>query len=143
MSSIDQPKIGILRTVAMVLLVCGSSACTSYTDDGRLVRHQLGYTRIITPQSWSNEAPIRVLEVSNFGIWLKTDSRKSVVSEGSGFGLGARYTRREAIPLDCSLVIRLKADDDFGEKVEFINKILGGMHPCIIQDSEIPLSQRQ
>lgn len=121
----------------------GLSACTTYTDDGRLVRHQFGYTRIISPQTWSNGPPIRVLEVTNFGVWLKSDGRASDVNEGSGLGIGARYVRREEIPLECSFVIRLKADENFRESVEFINKTLGGMNPCIIQDSDIPLSQRQ
>lgn len=116
------------------------SGCTTFQNDGRLVRHHIGYARIITPLAYSQGEEIRVLEVSNFGLWAKNDSRSGPINEGSGIGMGAIYTRRESIPLSCSFVIRLNSDHDLTETTKILNQSFKGMNPCIIQDSEMPLS---
>ncbi len=121
------------------LALSGICACVTYTDDGQLVRHQFGYTRTISPLTHSDNQQIRVLEVTNFGFWVKSDRRAGPVNEGAGIGLGAKYTRREEVPLECSLVIRIHPNENFSEAVTLINDILEGMDPCIIQDSNLPL----
>ncbi len=125
----------LLVIISSALLIAG---CASYTENGELVRHHFGYVKVITPAVHAPEAAVRSLEVETYGIWVNVDSRsESENIRGYGAGLGYQYDRRDFIPLDCRVVIRVKTQEDFKKILKEIqnneNKE-GGI--CIIRDSQ-------
>jgi len=125
----------VMITISSFFLIGG---CASYTENGELVRHHFGYVKVITPAVHAPEAAVRSLEVETYGIWVNVDSRSEGENiRGYGAGLGYQYDRRDFIPLDCRVVIRVKNQEDFKKILKEIqnneNKE-GGI--CIIRDSQ-------
>ncbi len=113
------------------------SGCTTYTDNGELVRHHFGYVKVITPAIHAPEAAVRSLEVETYGVWMNIDGRAgSEDTKGYGAGVGYQFDRRDFIPLDCRVVIKAKNQED----INFIlNQIKNNGNRekgiCVIRDS--------
>lgn len=88
----------------LVLAVCG---CTTYNQNGELVRHHFGYVRVVTPQGVATGRQLQALEVETLGLWLDVDRREASGRTGSGAGVGYRHDRRELIPEGCRVVFRV------------------------------------
>lgn len=114
------------------------AGCTTYTDNGELVRHHFGYVKVITPAIHAPDAAVRSLEVETYGVWVNIDGRSNGGDNSVyGAGLGYQYDRRDFIPLDCRVVIRAKNRAD----IQYIlNQIQTNENKedgiCIIRDSE-------
>ena len=84
---------------------------------------------------------MRVLEVENYGIWVHVDRRPyKEDATGYGVGFGYKHDRREFIPLDCRVVIRVPTVEQLDLILETLNseaKERGGI--CVVQDSSIAL----
>lgn len=119
----------------LALLLLG---CAEYTDTGEFVRHHFGYVKVTSPPVSAPDVPVRVMEVETFGTWLYTGGGEANAPQMSaGGGIGYQYDRREHIPLDCRLVIRLASSEQIDEwlrKLESMNIPEGGI--CAIQDSQ-------
>jgi hypothetical protein len=125
----------VISAITSFILLSG---CTTYTENGELVRHYFGYVKVITPAVHAPEAAVRSLEVETYGIWVYLDGRSgSERGRGFGTGFGYQYDRRDFIPLDCRVVIRAKNREDFKhflEEIQNIERKEGGI--CIIRDSQ-------
>jgi hypothetical protein len=110
--------------------------CTTIRDSGELVRHYFGYVKVITPAVHAPDAAVRVLEVENYGVWLGVDRRPAAEdAAGYGVGLGYRRDRRELIPLDCRVVVRLATRQQMAEFLELLEKTETDKEGiCAIQD---------
>jgi hypothetical protein len=83
------------------------AGCVQYTEDGSLVRHHLGYVKVITPPQAASDRPLQSLDIETLGVWLDVDRRAPEQHAGSGFGLGWRDDRRDIVPIDCRVVFRV------------------------------------
>lgn len=129
-------KTGLAPVYALLgLLLVG---CAEYTGTGQFVRHHFGYVKVTSPPVSAPDVPVRVLEVETFGTWLYTGGGEADAPEMSaGGGIGYQYDRREHIPLDCRLVVRLASSEQIDEwlrKLKSLNIPEGGI--CAIQDSQ-------
>jgi hypothetical protein len=126
-----------LYKIALFIIVIFMAGCASYTENGELIRHHFGYVKVITPAIHAPEAAVTSLEVETYGIWMSTDSRSATeYTQGYGAGLGYQYDRRDFIPLDCRVVIRIKTKNEFNDFIKQINhdkNMEEGI--CIIRDS--------
>lgn len=88
------------------------AGCTSYGENGELIRHHFGYVRVATPAMHAPETAVRVVDIETYGGWLYVDRRPAQEDPmGIGTGLGYQRDRREFIPLDCRLVVRARTRD--------------------------------
>lgn len=111
---------------SMLMLLLFFTSCTEYTENGELVRHHFGYIKIVAPAFHAPESAVRALEVETYGVWAHMDSRsqgEDIV--GRSLGAGYRFDRRELIPLDCRLVIRVRNPGDFKKMIEAFGEIRG------------------
>jgi len=128
----------LFRTVSVSAIALASLVgCTSYTENGELVRHHFGYVAITTPASVSGPHPLQALEVETVGAWIDVDRRGQNLNTGSGGGLGYRFDRREFIPTECRVVFRVRNMEQFKAAAELlrINDSHGG-NLCIVRDSQ-------
>jgi len=113
------------------------AGCTSYGDDGELVRHHFGYVRVITPAVHAPETAVRVVDIETYGGWFYLDRRPAQEDPmGFGTGLGYQHDRREFIPLDCRLVVRPRSRAQLVQFMEILKA--SGMaedNLCMVQDS--------
>jgi len=127
------------RTLASTVVLAASAltGCTQYRDSGELVRHHFGYVKVITPAVHAPEAAVRALEVETYGLWVNVDTRaRGEDAMGVGTGLGYHRDRRELIPLDCRVVVRLPTQDAIREFVAMLAELDSeGRGICAIQDS--------
>jgi len=63
------------------------SGCTTYSENGELVRHHFGYVKVITPAIHAPEAAVRSLEVETYGLWMNIDGRTNG-EDAKGYGAG-------------------------------------------------------
>ena len=115
-------KKSVLIIVIQVILFM--NGCTTYTENGELIRHHFGYVKVITPAIHAPETAVRSLEIETYGIWMYTDSRGEKQVEdarGHGIGLGYQFDRRDFIPLDCRLVIWADSQKDIDDLLEKLN----------------------
>ncbi len=126
-------KIILAITIPCLFFISG---CASYTENGELVRHHFGYVKVITPAVHAPESAVRSLEVETYGIWVNMDNRSDPENIGGfGTGLGYKYDRRDFIPLDCRVVIRVKTIEEFKKilkELQTSENQEGGI--CIIRD---------
>jgi hypothetical protein len=123
----------LLATISSAFFIAG---CATYTENGELVRHHFGYVKVITPAVHAPEAAVRSLEVETYGIWVYMGGHSgSEQIRGFGTGFGYQYDRRDFIPLDCRVVIRVKNQEDFKK---ILKEIQNNEHKeggiCIIRD---------
>ena len=121
------------RLIALALCL---QACTTYTDDGELVRHHLGYVRVISPSVYSPEGPVQAVAVSNYGLWLDVDRRKSNQRTGSGAGIGYRANYQNILPESCRIIFRVATKEQFDASVALLDSLIkdGGEDLCVIQE---------
>ncbi len=135
-SGSDLTYIVIRNPLFMLVALAILGGCTTIRDSGELVRHYFGYVKVITPAVHAPEAAVRVLEIENFGVWVAVDRRPAAEdAAGYGAGLGYRRDRRELIPLDCRIVVRLATRQQMTEFLELLDGTItdkGGI--CAIQD---------
>lgn len=123
--------------LGLLLLVGFPTACTSYGDDGELVRHHFGYVRVITPAVHAPETAVRVVDIETYGGWLYVDRRPAQEDPmGIASGLGYQHDRREFIPLDCRLVVRARTRDQLAEFLDILKSTdFDGEDLCMVQDA--------
>jgi len=128
-----------MMKLCLILPIAGMlSACTTYSENGELVRHHFGYVKVITPAIHAPESAVRSLEVETFGVWMNVDGRTGGEDiKGYGGGLGYQFDRRDFIPLDCRFVIKAKTRED----IQYILEKIGNHENkekglCIIRDIE-------
>lgn len=125
------------------ILVFGMSVilfgCASYNENGELVRHHFGYVKVITPAIHAPDAAVTSLEIETYGVWLNTDTRNSLSNTYNyGVGVGYQYDRRDFIPLDCRIVVRIKTKNEFNRFMELISHNISREEGiCIIRGSNI------
>jgi len=123
----------LLWAVPVVAFAC---SCTTYTENGALVRHYFGYVKVITPALHAPDAPVQALGVETYGVWLSTDTRPRDEQAGV-LGMGAGYLRedRELIPLDCRVVIRVTDRQQIADVVAALAPDAAtGRGTCVVQD---------
>ena len=127
-------RVYILMSISAFVL----GGCATYTENGELVRHHFGYVKVITPAVHAPDAAVRMLEVKTYGLWASVDGRSGGEdNRGYGFGLGYQYDRRDHIPLDCRVVVRVGTQDKFTEFMESIKKSENREEGiCVVRDSE-------
>ena len=114
------------------------SGCTTYNEDGELVRHHLGYVRVITPAVHAPEGPVQALGVDNFGIWMDVDRRRADQKTGSGLGLGYRSDNRSVLPATCRIIFRVETKDQFDASVALLQSLdLRGEDLCVIKERSL------
>ena len=125
--------------MSMALVAMLGVGCTEIRDSGELVRHYFGYVKVISPVAHAPESAVRVLAVETYGLWVSVDRRATQdEATGVGAGLGWRRDRREFIPLDCRVVMRVPDRERVSQLLDALNdeaKERGGV--CIIQDSSV------
>jgi len=126
-----------LSAGALIMLACAVAGCTEYTDDGDLVRHHFGYVKVISPPVHAPETAVRVLEVETYGAWVEVGSIQAGPGQsGTGAGLGYQHDRREFIPLDCRLIVRMTSRDQINQFLELWEAgNYGEEGICVIKDS--------
>jgi hypothetical protein len=129
----------LVRSVVFLTFLAISTGCSYSTvrDSGELVRHYFGYVKVITPAVHSPNSAVRVLEIENVGFWVAVDRRPAEEdAAGYGTGIGYRHDRREFIPLDCRVVMRVKNADQINSILMLLNEEArekGGI--CVVQDT--------
>jgi hypothetical protein len=124
--------------VATIGCVASIAACTSYNDNGELVRRHIGYVEVVTPSVESGETPVQTLEIRTIGVWFDIDRRRHDQALGSGVGIGYRHDRRDIVPADCHVIVRLETRAQMEEFASILKQIEireGGI--CIIRDTDI------
>ena len=122
----------MLRIAALAALL---SACTTYTEDGELVRHHFGYVRVITPAVYAPDGPVQAIAISNFGLWLDVDRRTENQNAGSGAGLGYRSDRQDILPYTCRVVFRVATMEQFDSAVAMLEALKEeGRDICVIKE---------
>jgi len=127
-----------MKLYLIVLLSVLVSGCTTYSENGELVRHHFGYVKVITPAIHAPEAAVRSLEVETYGVWMNIDGRTNGEdTKGYGSGIGYQFDRRDFVPLDCRVVIRAKNQ----ESIQYILSQIGTHENkekgiCVIRDSK-------
>lgn len=124
------------RIIVAIALGTTLAACTQIRDSGELVRHYFGYVKVITPAVHAPEAAVRVLEVENYGVWVSVDRRpQNEDAAGYGAGFGFRRDRRELIPLDCRVVVRLFTQEQMDTFLKLLDEAVQSKEGiCVIQD---------
>lgn len=115
--------LGVAFRSALLCLV----GCTSYLSDGSMVRHHLGYVRIVVPPRQA-EAPIESLEVSTLGIWFQP--METVDGPRNTLGLGFLEDRRDYLPLDCRVVLRVKNQEQLRQAMAMVRSQQGREAIC-------------
>ncbi len=98
-----------------VLAIAGCAQFTTVRQDGSVVKHYIGYVRVIEPPTVGKGEPFYVSEIETLGLRLS-----------KGVGLGYFHERSEAIPLDCRLVINVANEQQLERvfQVLFQSKIM-------------------
>jgi hypothetical protein len=128
--------LGIREPLLALACLAALAGCTTIRDNGELVRHYFGYVKVITPAVHAPGAAVRVLDIENYGLWVGVDGRPAAEdTAGYGAGLGYRRDRRELIPLDCRVVVRLGSRQQMTEFLELLEKTnIGKEGICAIQE---------
>jgi len=125
------------RVIIFISLSYCLVGCTTLNKNGELVRHHIGYIRLVTPAKVAENKPLQVLEVKTFGMWMDIDKRITSEHAGSGGGIGYRFDRRELVPLSCKVVFRVKNKEQIKFLLELLkNSTKGEKGICIIRDSQ-------
>jgi hypothetical protein len=94
------------------LLLASGCATVSTQDDGKLVRHYIGYVRVIYPETFPQDKGIVVSEVKTIGL-----------NFARGIGIGYFHEREERIPMDCRLVVRVTNKEQLDRALEVLKPI--------------------
>jgi len=106
-----------LITAALV-----TAACTTTQPDGSIVRHHFGYVQIT--EASATGTPFGVLHAKTVGVRI-----------GDGFTLGYIDERRESIPLDCRVVIRVVNQTQLSAAAQMLSDVIKeGL--CVAIDTE-------
>lgn len=130
------PRRIYLLALASVLL-CG---CTSYDQDGALVRRHFGYVRVITPPVGADGASVQSLRIDTLGMWVDVDRRAGAKQQGSGAGVGWRSDQRDffpmdaRVPTDCRFVLRVANNAQFEQARNLIESQPSWRGGCVITD---------
>ncbi|MCG8441245.1 MAG: hypothetical protein MI723_05475, partial [Caulobacterales bacterium] len=104
-------------------------------EDAGLVRHHLGYVKVLTPPQAASDRPLHTLDIETFGAWLDVDRRSDAQRNGSGLGLGWRSDRRDIVPLDCRVVFRVDTADQLDMAARLIaDTQSNGRNICAVMD---------
>ncbi len=123
--------------IVIVLALC-LQACTTYTEDGELVRHHFGYVRVITPTVHAPDGPVQAIGVSNYGLWFDIDKRKLDQRTGSGAGIGFRSDRQNILPETCRIIFRVTTKAEFEASAELVRELKkGGQDICVIREESL------
>lgn len=113
------PAVCGTRTTAVMLaaflLMMTAAGCGSFRTvraDGTVVRHYLGYTRVIIPAHASTGGNFSVTEISSTGVRL-----------WPSVGLGYFRERNEYVPLDSRIVIRVKNSAQMDQAIRTLTPI--------------------
>ena len=126
-----------VQLIAVLLALSWVSGCSEYNENGELVRHHLGYVKIVSPAVAASDIDmaVRILEIEAYGVWVIAHQKDSRQSEKTGAGFGYMFDRRELIPKDCRMIVRLtttKQIETFLRRIRELNLPKGGI--CAIRD---------
>jgi hypothetical protein len=93
--------------ISVVGLICGCTPFQTVRADGTVVRHYVGYTRVVIPAHESTKGDFSVLELSSAGVRLWPT-----------VGLGVFHERNEYIPLDSRIVVRVQNQQQLDQVIK-------------------------
>lgn len=109
-------KMVILFIIGSVLILTGCSPLVTVRNDGSIVKHYIGYVKVIEPPTIGHNEQFNVSEIETFGFRVY-----------KGLGVGYFHEINEFIPLDCRLVIRVTDKQQLERVFETLSdkKIMG------------------
>lgn len=103
---------------AAALAGCGTTA--RIEPDGSLVRHYLGYVKVVVPQAASRNA-VYTSDVSVIGLRV-----------GNGVGVGYSRDRQVVVPLDCRLAVMVANQAQLDEALARLPALLDRSGVCAV-----------
>ncbi|MEW8050039.1 MAG: hypothetical protein AB2809_06625 [Candidatus Thiodiazotropha sp.] len=113
----------IYQSTISIFLCYLLSGCSTYGENGELIRHHFGYVKVITPVVYGENQAIRVLNIKTTGLWVDIDKRITTQHTGSGFGIGFRSDHREMIPLDCRWIVHVNGKNEIDYFLSSVEKL--------------------
>lgn len=92
-------------------LMSGCAPLATVRQDGSVVKHYVGYVRVIEPPTVGKDEPFFVSEIETLGFRMS-----------NGVGIGYFHERSEFIPLDCRLVIRVMDKQQLERVLEVLSQ---------------------
>ncbi len=107
-----------LCLVALALSGCASVG--TIEPDGSLVRHYVGYVKVVVPQAAARGA-VYTSDVSVLGLRV-----------GNGIGVGYSRDRQIVIPLDCRLAVLVANQAQLDDAVARLNTLFSTRDICVV-----------
>jgi len=117
--------------VSLALALSGCAATATVQPDGTMVRHYVGFVRVVVPQAEAKQA-VYVSDVSTLGIRVD-----------DGFSLGFMRDKQVVVPLDCRLIVLVATQKQLDDAVEKLSFFKGSPGFCTavsptLQSGDIP-----
>lgn len=111
--------------VATALACAGCASAPAIQPDGTLVRHYLGYVKVVVPQAMDGRGnqPVHTSETTVLGLRV-----------GDGMGLGYVRDRQVHVPLDCRLVVLVANQAQLDQAVARLSVLDGLPGACAAVD---------
>lgn len=101
---------------ALLLSACSTTA--SIQPDGTLVRHYLGYVRVVVPQAQADH-PVYVSNVSTLGLRF-----------ADGVSVGYVRDKQTVVPIDCRFVLLVSTQKQLEDALQKLSLFQGMPNVC-------------
>lgn len=111
--------------LVVALLLAGCASSPRVEPDGSLVRHYLGYVKVVVPQAESRY-PLYTADTTVLGIRV-----------GDGIGVGYVRDRQVHVPLDCRVVLLVANQAQLDHALRQLPALKDQPHLCTAVDSAL------
>lgn len=112
-----------VRNVTVICTLVALLGCASgpvAEPDGALVRHYLGYVKVVVPRA-AARIPVYTSDITVLGIRV-----------GGGMGIGYARDRQIVVPLDCRLVLLVATQAQLNAALDSASRMFDNPNSCAV-----------